>query len=476
MGKGWRWLVGVAIALGVIVLLVCTVGYGVVAKKLVLAKVVPRIDKKLDGNWSYKSIDIKKGLAEIKDVVIHTEEGDALVTIDSIKAEFSPWPKDGQLQINKVYVVKPDMRLIRDKNGDLNAKTWLDKVRGTGGGEQKKPSVGQKRNWTLGTIEIAGGKLSGVDEATGHKAALHGLSTSWAMGDEDVVAKMDTVQLDLAIGKSLVFRDVRGETNINDVIGSLKVDVADGVVPLWAGMSLTGIKGHIEKAEGKDALVVDLSGGYGGAEGKLWDAKGWMDPQNREGEMKISAQQFTFDKIDSVLKESPVVDYQNTMLGTHVDVTLAKGVATFAGDIDLQGLNVLVPKLAEETMRDLNLVGTVEGRFDSRKKWLDLTSLDLDFRGVKFSLKGWMGLQGGIDNREFPTLQFDFDLPSMPCQDVVTAIPKEFAPKFSRFKLKGDFAAAVSAKIDWADLQNTELTGDIGIHGCKVLSLSLIHI
>jgi hypothetical protein len=57
------------------------------------------------------------------------------------------------------------------------------------------------------------------------------------------------------------------------------VSIAGGEIALWPKLALSGIEGKVV-ANPKHAgeYVIDLAGGYGGVPGRLWTARGGLDP------------------------------------------------------------------------------------------------------------------------------------------------------------------------------------------------------
>ena len=59
-------------------------------------------------------------------------------------------------------------------------------------------------------------------------------------------------------------------------------------------------------------------------------------------------------------------------------------------------------------------------------------------------------------------------VPSVPCQDVLEAIPTQLVPRFRGFRLSGDFDMDIRADVSYADLSALKLGGKVGISHCRI--------
>ena len=68
-----------------------------------------------------------------------------------------------------------------------------------------------------------------------------------------------------------------------------------------------------------------------------------------------------------------------------------------------------------------------------------------------------------------PDIDLHFSVPRVSCAKLLSSIPSALVPRLQGFVLQGFFAADVGAKIDFAHLDDLDLTGKVGIDGCKVV-------
>jgi len=262
---------------------------------------------------------------------------------------------------------------------------------------------------------------------------------------------------------------------------------------VWPKLSLTGIGGTITAdPKGAGAYLLDLAGGYGGVPGKLWTAKGSIVPAAQTASIDLVADKFQLAKLGPLLARSAVVDYAETSVDTNLHVELERGgTGTFSGALDVSGLNVGHPMIADKEVHGLDLSAQIAGTFDRAAHRLTLTRGDFESRGVPFAVTGTATMldKAGYDQiaavdpkllkdfkNNYPrrgpgglaTLDVRFVIPKTECQRVLDGIPPEMAPYMQGYKLKGTFSADIKAAIDWANLDATQLGGSVGINGCRV--------
>ncbi|HTM23503.1 MAG TPA: biosynthetic peptidoglycan transglycosylase, partial [Kofleriaceae bacterium] len=250
------------------------------------------------------------------------------------------------------------------------------------------------------------------------------------------------------------------------------VAVSGGALSLWPGMSLTGIAGSLTEGDRPGRLAVDFAGGYGGVDGRLWQASGWVDPQSRGASLALTAERFTFDRIAPILKKSVVVDYQHTLVDASLHIDVAEGQAALEGHFGVSGLNVSHPMLASKPVRDIEVGGDISGWFDQATRTLTIEKAHLRSRGVDYKIEATAQMPGGAlpggARRQRWHVGGRFDIPALPCQKMLDGIPSELIPYIKDADLDGVFDTSIHFDIDWADLQATQLGGRVGIWGCRV--------
>lgn len=470
-----RQLVIAGIVLATIAVLT-VVGLWVVYPRLgawmIERKVVPKLEAKLGRDVTIGSIDVDHGHAVLRDVRVRgPHDGSApLVSIARIDVDFDFWASlTGDAKVGKVTIDGVSVRARRGPDGVDNFRDLLERF-GIGGTDD--PDAPAKKSG-LGSIkptkiELTSGEAVFVDEAAGMTATVLAMDATWARGAAAELHLHDA-RAATTIGPAASASEI---TAIDHPIAGRGVTVAGGEVSMWKGLSLTGITGSVApEADRPQQLAVSFEGGYGGVDGKLWTASGWIDPSTAQGAIDLDAARFTLDRLRPILERSAVVDYDRASVDARLHVELAGAVAKFAGGFHLQDFTVDHPMLAEKPVHGLEVGGEIDGQFDRASRVLTLARADLSARGLPFHLDGWAALPGGLDadgaRRAAAAFDVRFTIPPKPCQEVLDAIPPELVPYLQGFKLTGTFDTDLRVAVDYKDLQATVLTGHVGLLKCR---------
>jgi hypothetical protein len=470
-----RWLLIGGISLGVVsVLLVFVfVIYGRIGAYMIRSKVVPKLESKLGRTVEIGDVEVRRGLAVLENIVIKgpKDKGEPLVRIDRIEAEVGFWASlVGDVELGAVRISGVKVAAVRDRDGD-NFSDIIERLRG----KKKDGEAGGSSGSRLRpeSLQLENMSVQLRDAAHGVTVVSAGINAS-AGADGALAVTLGDLALLTDFGPYANAEGVVVTANMKDLVHSAAVVVGGGEVYLWKGMTLTGVSGAVSQTEGKPGrLVVHLTGGYGGAQGTLWRADGWVDPEAEKGNLDIVADRFTFDRIAPVLENSMVRDFQKTSIDVAVKIALDGPHVTFGGTLNLVGLNVFHPMLAEETVKDISARGELAGSFDRTAKLLVIDKAALETRGVDYELTGRLAMPGGGEpdgsRRASRRLQLRLTIPPVPCQTMLESIPPQIIPHMVGFQMKGIFGTDVLVDIDWANLEATRLEGSVGIRGCKVV-------
>jgi hypothetical protein len=245
-------------------------------------------------------------------------------------------------------------------------------------------------------------------------------------------------------------------------------------------LALTGITGVIAPPPAGvpgpgDGLIIDLRGSYGGAKESLWTAKGRADLDKRTGKLALRAEQFSLGRIRDVLPPS-VLTPENTTLDAALDLAWTGDAVKFGGDLAVVGLSLHHESLSATPLENLSVALTLAGTAYPEARRLELERLEGKVRDITARLSGSLAMPAGTfkfaNGRKLgvvPQIALSFTVPRMPCAKLLTSIPTALVPHLQGFVLQGNFTADVGAKVDFADLDALELTGKVGIDGCKVV-------
>ncbi|WP_428262823.1 transglycosylase domain-containing protein [Haliangium sp.] len=368
----------------------------------VRSRVLPRVEATLGRELSVATVDVTRGRVVLGDVLVHgpNDADDApLAQVEKITVDFDLSALlRGRIVLGEAAVEGADVHLVRHPDGRDNVRDLLARLRPRPGAETATapsgPGAGSLRP---SAFTLARGSLTLVDHAAGASVAAGHIDASVGPAG-DVDARLGQVIATSELGPRATAAAVVITTDLATPIDSALVRIEDAAAELRDGISLSGIAGTIESA-GSTTLDVDLAGSYGGARERLWTARGRIDPARGTAALDLEAERFTFDRLDEILRDSMVVDYDQTALSAsvHLAVDDGAGLVRFEGELELEGLSVFHPMLATKPVRDLGARGRIEGRFEREARTLTVAQAVLQARGVDFELSGSVALPGGLE-------------------------------------------------------------------------------
>jgi hypothetical protein len=477
-----RWLYAGAsvVALAALVVIALVGVYPRLGARMVRSKVTAKLSSKLGRDVRIGTIEVTLGHAVLRDLEIRGPvDGDTpLVHVDRIDVDFDAWRSlVGTVQLGAAKVDGVIVTMRRDDTGRDNVRDIVDRLQAEPSGPAT-PSEGGMRPTSIVVTRI---KLLADDAVTGTTALISDGGATWKPGEliaqaRDVSAT--TINAPRALASLIEVRKVTGRPP--------EIRVEGGEIAVWPKLALSGIGGTIMANPNRAGeYTIDLAGGYGGVPGKLWTAKGGIDPRAQSGSIDLVADKFQLDRLAPLLAHSPVVDYASTSVDTKLHVDVAGSYAKFSGYFTLRGLNVGHPMIAEHEVHDLDLSAQVAGSFDRKERKLEITRGDFVARELPFSITGsatqvtraadvvaaipaTLEAPRRLGPGGLTKLQVRLVIPPIDCQRVLNAIPTEMAPYMAGYKLRGVFDTDVEVVIDWADLQATKLGGHVGIKHCRV--------
>ncbi len=450
-----------------------------IGRWVIRTKVLPRVAERLGRDVHVSSIRVGYGEVTLEGVRVSgplDDAGGALLEVKKVHAGFDFWPAlIGRVRIGKMEVDGARVTLARDSQGADNWRDVLERLRRRGGGAGAV--AGRSGGMMPRELVLRGGSISVIDDDAGVRVEVAKI--------DGHARRRETAHLDIAeataglsIGPRVTAGTITVQADLADPARPFSVEVQGGAVSIMPTLSLTGITGRIASAGEPGRARIDFQGGYGGVPGTLWRADGWMAPGRRDASLHVKADRFTLDKLESVLAASPLKDFAETAISAQLDVEVRGGDADVSGGLEVAGLNLEHPQLAEDPVRNLAFTGDVSGRWEHAARTFVMNKLGVKFRGIDAVVDGFAAFPGGRDPgpegtpgvlRAQPKARLHLVVPQVPCQQALDAIPKAMAPRLQGFKLKGPFATDVTVAADWADLEELELTGSIGIFKCKVL-------
>ncbi|HUS28829.1 MAG TPA: transglycosylase domain-containing protein [Kofleriaceae bacterium] len=497
MSRRLMWAGG--ITLGALLLLLIGLGviYPRVGAYMIRKRLSERLATRIDRKVTVGDIDVSLGHAVLRDVNVRGKlDGDMpLVHIERIDVDFATGASlVGTIELGDAVVTDMMVTLRRDQFGHDNVRDIVDRLRGNG--EKKSGGSSGSSSQRPKKLTVKGIRLLADDAITGTTALIDSGDATWT--PDVTVAHLRGVS---ATTPNAPKAEIKG-IEIRKAAGSPPVvTVEDGAFSLWPKMSLSGIGGTIVADPAKHGeYVLDFAGGYGGVPGRLWTAKGGFNVDEVTASLDLVAAKFQLDRLAPILAKSGVVDYQSTSVDAELHVALDHDVAQFSGDMNLSGLNIGHPMIADKEVHDVDLSTNLAGSFNRATRTLELTQGDFLLFDVPFSVTGTVYRprrdvvvpEAAQTKKDPKDLRLDDDadeplavatrgpygiqlaklrlvVPPISCQRFIDAIPAEMAPSMKGYKIKGMFDTDVKLEIDWTNLDATVLDGHVGIKHCKVV-------
>jgi hypothetical protein len=492
-----RWLVAGGIVVGGLFLVLIGLGviYPRVGAWMIRDRVGGKLAKKLGREVKFGSIDVSLGHAVMYDVEIRGKlDGDTpLVHLARVDVDFDTWSSFvGNVKVGDAKITGMMVTLRRDTYGHDNVRDVIERLRGDGAsGTKAKGGLG---SMSPKKVTVTGIRLLADDAMTGTTAMVDDGDATWTK--EQLVAKLRKASATTPGAPKAAVSTIE----IHKLAGMPPRVIAEGgELTVFRSMSLSGIAGSIVSDPEKPGhYVLEFAGGYGGVPGKLWTARGGLDPAATTASIDLVAEKFKLDRLAPILAKSAVVDYQATSVDTSIHVAIDHSGAQFSGDLNLSGLNVGHPLIAEKEVHDLDLSVKIAGAYDNATRTLSLSRGDFVARDVPFSVTGsiarprrdlvipeaQMAPQPVDPDPDDPPQQaakpmrgpygmqvvkLRLVIPPINCQRMLKAIPAEMVPYMQGYKLKGMFDVDVKLEIDWTNLDLLVLGGHVGLDHCKIL-------
>lgn len=460
--RRWPWIVAALV-------LVLGVGTTVAAlwipgwvQRRIHDELEERLAGRLDAEVDVGRVKLSWGRADVFDIRVG-EAADPLVVIDHVVVHVDPdalW---------RGYVVA---RTARVEGGTVaGSRSALEELarKALRERENDKPTSGGRIRPVPDEIEIedldvdltdGGRTLEGrlrmtVRPRTRHFAlSLEQVRASW--GVREIVAARIATAFDVRAGRPPV---------------PLRIDLEGLGTRVRQKIAVAGVSGTITLHDSDLSDVsVDLTGGFSDREDadaaeKLWSIEGRVRRDLGRGRLTLNMERFELARVPEVLRNLPLVDSEDATIGGRVAVELGAGVVRIDGEVTVDGLNVRHATLARHAVHDVGFELQVNAEVEPAARRVRVPFARMRREGVE--LRGTAEL-AHPSNRTGRHYHVELQVPPRPCQDVIDAIPPELAPALQGFQLEGDFEAWTRVDVDFAELENLVLEGDVAAWNCRV--------
>ncbi|MCA9669340.1 MAG: transglycosylase domain-containing protein, partial [Myxococcales bacterium] len=440
-----------------------------IARWYLINKLLPRIGKRIDRQISVAKADVSYGNLVLEGITVRGKLDSAdrpMLRVKRVTAAYRVAPLvRGRVHVPKMVVEEPELVLWRRKDKTSNFTDLVDnyyelvvkRARQGGSGEKLKRALRRR----LDSVDIVRGRLDFTDDKLGLKVAGR-LKTLYRRGKKAEVIVSDANVDAPLLSRTATFKRLRVLLP-RERGAPPKLFIRGGRAALLKSLVFSGVTGSITKKG--DLVHLDLAGSYGGAESKLWSAKGWLEPKERRGHVEVRAKRFKLARIAKILERTPVIRPRDTEVSGRLDILVSPDKVRLKGGLSFSDLNLFHPKIAREPVLGLALSTELGATYLRQKDKLEIERGDLVVRGVKAQLTGSVARL----RSKKPLVDLKLVAPPVPCQKVIEAFPKSLVPDIYDFKLKGKFSLALSAHVDFADLDKAHIGGRVRYRSCKVV-------
>lgn len=296
--------------------------------------------------------------------------------------------------------------------------------------------------------------------------------------DRQLDLRVSTMMADLGLGPPL--RAASLKTSLQERDGALSfpvsVELAGASTQVDENIAVSGVHGSITAVDAElSELKVDLAGGFADVEssaaagesegGDLWSISGRFARDLSEGKVAVDMEAFELGRLPELLARLPLVESEDASLGGHLELDFGAGVAEVEGQLEIAGLNISHRLLAREVVRDVGFSADIVAKLDPAARRLELERLALTRGGVELIAAGEIVHTTAREDRRYA---LGLEVPSVPCQKVLDAIPRELIGGLEGFEVDGKFTARVDVDADFSKLDELRLDGKIDMSGCVV--------
>ncbi|ACY17110.1 biosynthetic peptidoglycan transglycosylase [Haliangium ochraceum] len=448
---------------------------------------LPRLEAALGRELAVAEVEVTRSRVVLRGITVRgpaDAEDRPLAQIARVAVDFDLWQAArGRPRLGAALIDGLGAHVVRHADGSDNVRDLLRRLREQGAAPQAGEGgvdTGAGVSLRPSSVTLTRGTLTVEDRGHGVELTVGGVSAELDAAGA-LSAELDDIAIDsgaaagVGDGPRLSAQVAHAvlTTTLDRPVENALVRIEDATATATArhSVTLSAVSGTLSP-EGGSALALDLAGSYGGSSEPLWQARGSIDLATRQASIDVVAEEFSFDRVDEILRDTVVVDYEETTTSADLHIEIDDQRVALAGQFQLRGLNVFHPMVAKNPLRDIEVAGELVAEIDRSARRIALERAELRSRGVVFSMNGALALAGGADAdtgtvREQPRLSVRFQIPEVPCQQVLDAIPDAMVPYLEDFTLRGDFDADVLLEVDWADLDALTLDGHVGLLQCR---------
>jgi hypothetical protein len=424
------------------------------------SKIIPKASRLLKREISVESVEVGWGRVKLKKIVVRSDRdgNKPMFSASLVRVQFRLRPLvRGRLVVNTVDVMDAQIELIRHADGRDNLRDLLK--RGTDRTSRRSGKL------KIGRIDLHSASVLVTDKLRHGELSAARVDGLFVPGAESRVTFHEVKIKSMELPSQVTWQTVEVVARLGRSVDRLPlVHLRGGRFRILPTLELSGVRGTISpKAKGQ-RFDVDVQGSYAGADTTLWSAKGWIEPFAMKGEILAKATRFELARIAKYFDQTPVIYPERTAIEGHLKLQLNAKILRFSGLLSVARLSIFHPGFAHTAIEDLSGEVSLQGRIETSSELaVHLDSLSVKYQGVEAKLTGQVNKL--LTN---PVISLRLEIPKVPCQAVLNALPPALVPRLRGFRLKGNFQADIRTHIDYSDLKSLKLGGKMPVDRCKV--------
>jgi len=216
------------------------------------------------------------------------------------------------------------------------------------------------------------------------------------------------------------------------------------------GREWSDFSARVERKAGSDVVTGELAFHVPGRQARN-QVSGKFDVKTGDGEVRVQLDDLPLQPYAAVLPRGWVTADRSAIqqLSVAVLVNAPAGRLTVEGKGTVVDVSVDSPRLSRQ--RIAHMTATASGRLD-----LDLNSQRIELAGGRIEVgRVQVELAGSIDKfRTAPVFKAHLAVPTVPCQEVVAAMPQGFADTLAGMRCEGRLSYELKGSLDTANMDS----------------------
>ena len=230
---------------------------------------------------------------------------------------------------------------------------------------------------------------------------------------------------------------------------------------------LSDFSARLDRKPGESVVSLQLSFNTPGRQ-VANQVSGRFDVRTGDGEVKIQLDDLPLQPYAALLPRSVIAGEGSAIQGVALSILVAApaGKITLEGKGTLRAVAVETPRLSRQRVENVTVGAAGKLEVDLKGQRLELSGGQLTVGRVSVEMAG------SIDKfRSAPVFKAHIAVPTVPCQEVVDAVPRGFADTLAGMRCEGRLSYEVKGSLDTADMNSLEFDFRPMLNEVKILTL-----